>query len=62
MQDMQVQFLGREDPLEKGIATQFQYSWPGGSRGLRSLVGYGPQGRKKSDTTEVTEHTHTQLG
>ena len=24
--------------------------------GQRSLVGYGPQGLKESDTTEVTEH------
>ena len=26
--------------------------------GQRSLVGYSPWGRKESDTTEVTEHTH----
>ena len=25
---------------------------PGGSHGQRSLVGYSPQGRKESDTTE----------
>ena len=27
---------------------------PGESHGLRSLAGYSPQGRKRSDTTEVT--------
>ena len=29
----------------------------GESRGQRSRAGYGPWGRKESDTTEVTEHT-----
>ena len=29
----------------------------GKSHEQRNLVGYGPQGRKESDTTEVTEHT-----
>ena len=29
----------------------------GESHGQRSLVGYSLWGRKKSDTTEVTEHT-----
>ena len=28
--------------------------FPGESQGQRSLVGYGPQGHKESDTTEVT--------
>ena len=31
----------------------------GESHGQRSLVGYGPQGHKESDTTEVTLYTHT---
>ena len=31
---------------------------PGESHGQRSLVGYGPQGHKETDTTEATEHTH----
>ena len=30
---------------------------PGKSHGLRSLVGYSPQGRKESDMTEGTEYT-----
>ena len=33
---------------------------PGEFRGQRSLVGYNLQGRKESDTTEVTEHAHTE--
>ena len=32
---------------------------PGESHGQRSLVGYGPQGRKESGTTEVTNTTYT---
>ena len=31
----------------------------GESHGQRSLVGYSPQGRKESDTTEVTKHART---
>jgi len=30
---------------------------PGESHGQRSLAGYSPWDHKKSDTTEVTEHT-----
>ena len=29
---------------------------PGESHGQRNLVGYSPQGRKESDTIEITEH------
>ena len=32
---------------------------PGESHGQRSLEGYSPQGRRESDTTEVTWHAHT---
>ena len=32
---------------------------PGESHGQRSLVGYSPQGCKKSDTTEASQHTCT---
>ena len=38
-----VQSLGREDPLEKEIATR--------SQGWRSLVGYGPCGHEESGMT-----------
>ena len=44
MQETQVQSLGWEDPLEKGM--------PGESHGQRSLAGYSPWGRKELDTTE----------
>ena len=46
-----VRFLGREDPLEKEMAST-PVLLPGKSHGQRSLVGYGPRGRKESDTTE----------
>ena len=29
---------------------------PAHSHGQKSLVGYGPEGHKESDTTEVTKH------
>ena len=45
MQEMWVPSLGREDPLEKGMATRETH-------GQRSLVGYSPRGRKESDRTE----------
>ena len=32
---------------------------PGESHGQRSLEGYSPEGHKKLDMTEVTEHTYT---
>ena len=55
MQETQVQSLGQEDPLEKGMATQ---SLPGEFHGQRSLAGYSPWGHKVSDTTEqLTSHS-----
>ena len=51
MRETQVQSLGREDPLEKEMATTPVFL-PGESRGWRSLVDYSPGGRKESDTTE----------
>ena len=46
-----VQSLGREDPLEKEMATHssilaWKIAW------MEELVGYSPWGRKESDTTE----------
>ena len=50
---MHVQSLGREDPLEEGMATHPSISaWR--IHRQRSLVGYSPQGCKESDTTEAT--------
>ena len=46
-----VPFLGREDPLEKEMATT-PVSLPGKSHGRRSLVGYSPWGLKESDMTK----------
>ena len=41
MQETQVRYLGREDPLGKGMATHSSIpTWK--SYGLRGLVGYSP--------------------
>ena len=51
MRETAVRSLGREDPLEKGMATHSSIlAWR--IPGQRSLVGYSPWGRKESDTTE----------
>ena len=55
---MQVQSLGQEDPLEKGMTT-IPVFLPGEFHGQRSLVGYSLWGHKESDTTEATELTHS---
>ena len=60
MQEMQIQSLGREDPLEKEMATNSStFAWEK-SHGLRSLVGYSPCGRKESDRTKQL-HFHFQI-
>ena len=51
MQQTQVQSLGREDPLEKEMATHsstlaWKIPW------MEEPVGYSPWGHKESDTTE----------
>ena len=51
MQEPQVQFLGREDPLEKGMATH-SVLLPVKYQGQRSLTDYSLWGHKESDTTE----------
>ena len=51
-----VQSLGREDPLERGMAT-IPVFLPGEFHGQRSLADYSPWGRKESDTTEQLTHT-----
>ena len=51
MQEIQVQSLGWEDPLEKGMATHSK-NLLGESYGQRSLVGYSPWGCKELDTTK----------
>ena len=52
-QEMQIQFLGWEDPLEEGIATLFRIlAWR--IPGTKEPSGLGPWGCKESDTTEAT--------
>ena len=47
MQETQARFLGREDPLEKEMATHSSgVELPGESRGQRRLAGYSPWGCK----------------
>ena len=51
MQEAWAQSLGREDPLEKGMAIHVSIlAWK--SYGQRSLAGYSPWCRKELDTTE----------
>ena len=50
----------------RGNGNPLQYSLPGESHGQRSVAGYGSQGCKESDTTEVINthtysHTHYQV-
>ena len=53
-QETWVPSLGREDPLEKEMATTPVFL-PGESHGQRSLVGYSPWGLEESD---MTKHAH----
>ena len=46
--ELQVQSLGQEDPLQKGIATHSSI------HAQRSVTGYSPWGPSESDTTEAT--------
>ena len=48
-----VRSLGWEDLLEKGKATHSVFL-PGESHGQRSLRGYGPWGRRESDTKTLS--------
>ena len=50
-QEMQVQSLSQEDPLEEEMATHPVFL-PRKSHGQRSLAGYSPNGCKQSDSTE----------
>ena len=50
-QELLVQSLGWEDPLEEGMATHPVFL-PGKFHGQRSLVGYSLRDHKDSDTTE----------
>ena len=50
-QEIGIQSLGQEDPLEKEMATTPVFL-PQKFHGQRNLAGYSPEGRKESDTTE----------
>ena len=52
VQETQVQYLGQEDPLQKGIGNPLQYFCLENSmdRGAWQAIGHGVA--KKSDTTE----------
>ena len=51
MWETQIQSLGQEDPLEKGMQPT-PVSLPGESHGWRSLAGYSPWGHEESDMPE----------
>ena len=53
IQEMLVQSLGQEDPLEEDTQPTPVFLL-GESHGQRSLAGYSPWGHKWLDTTEVT--------
>ena len=57
MQEMRVQSLDQEDPLEKEMVTCSSIL-PGEIHGQRSLVGYSPWGHKESD---IATNTFTSL-
>ena len=57
MQESQVQSLGQEDPLEKGMAITPVFLL-GEFHGEKSLVGYSPWGHKELDTTEQLTKQH----
>ena len=58
IQEVQVQALSWEDPLEKEMAAHLVFL-PGKSHEQRSLVGYSPWGQKELDRTEATYCAHT---
>ena len=59
MQETRVRSLGREDPLEKEMATHSNI-FAGKSHGQRSLVGYSPWGCKRVRLNLVTEQQQQQ--
>ena len=58
MQEIWVQSLGQEIPLEQEMATHSSIlAWE--FHGQKSLVGYSPWGPKELDMTKQLTHTHT---
>ena len=58
-QEIQVQFLGQEDPLEEGVAIHSSILARKKSHRLRRLAGCSLWGCKESDMTEATERGST---
>ena len=54
MQEIWFQYLGWEDPLEKGMGIPTPVFLPGESHGQRSLAGYRPWGLKESGHDRMT--------
>jgi hypothetical protein len=55
---MWVRSLQWKDPLDESTSTHSSVlAWR--IHGQRSLVGYGPEGRKEPDMTKVTSHART---
>ena len=57
---MRIQSLGREDPLEEGMAAHssvlaWRIPW------TEEPGGHSPWGHQESDTTEVTLHARTEI-
>ena len=55
MRETRIPPLGREEPLEKGMATHPVFL-PGEFHGPRSLTGYSPEGHRELDSTGETLH------
>ena len=53
-QEMWVQSLGQEDPLEEGMATHSSILYLENPVDRGASWAMGPQGHKESDTTEAT--------
>ena len=58
-QETQVRFLGREAPLEEGMAHSSILAWE--ICGQRGLVGYSPWGHKELDTTERLSNINSSI-
>ena len=58
MLEIRVQSLGWEDSPGEGRGYPLQYSCLENPHGQRSLVDFGPWGRKESDTTERLSTAH----
>ena len=54
--EMWIWSLGRDDPLEKEMATR--HFLPGKPHGQKSLVGYSPKGSQESDTAKHASMMH----